>query len=242
MGGKYKGGQKAILKSRLRTAPCVGIEAPGEEKKRDRVLIDAEIDALWAACGKGEPDGSGGIGKPFGSFTKMLLLTGQRRAEVAEMRWSEIDKDKCLWTIPGGRTKNKLVHIVPLSTQAMAIIDSVTRIAGDFVFTTTGDSGLGGFSRAKERINKRMKAAKPWTFHDLRRTASTGMSSLGVQPHVVEAVINHISGSKAGVAGTYNRWAYLPEKTDALQLWADHLDRLVAGNPAKVIPIRSRRS
>jgi integrase len=242
MGGKYKGGQKAILKSRLRTAPCVGIEAPGEEKKRDRVLTDGEIKALWAACGKGDPEGSSGIGEPFGSFAKMLLLTGQRRAEVAGMRWSEIDKDKSVWTIPGERTKNKLVHVVPLSTQVVSIIDAVKPIAGDFVFTTTGDSALGGFSRAKERIDKKMKATKPWTFHDLRRTASTNMGDIGVQPHVIEAVLNHVSGHRVGVAGTYNRAAYSAEKADALQRWGDHVERLVTDKPAaKVIPIVSHR-
>jgi integrase len=238
MGGKYKGGKKAVLKSRLRTAPCIGIEAPGEEQKRDRVLTDGEIKALWNACEKGEPDG-GGIGDPFGSFTKMLLLTGQRRAEVAGMRWSEIDKDKGVWTIPAARTKNKLVHLVPLSTQAMAIIEAIKPIAGDFVFTTTGDSSIGGFSRAKERIDKKMKAAEAWTLHDLRRSAATGMGNIGVQPHIVEAVLNHISGHRSGVAGTYNRAAYAAEKADALQRWADHVDEFV--KPAEVIPIRRVR-
>jgi integrase len=235
MGGKYKGGRKAVLKSRLRTAPCVGIEAPGEEKKRDRVLTDAEIKALWAACDKGEPDG--GIGEPFGPFIKILLLTGQRRGEVAGMKWSEIDKG--IWSIPGARTKNKLPHVVPLSTQALSIIEAVKPIAGaGFVFTTTGDSGVGGFSRAKERIDKKMKSAESWTLHDLRRSCATGMANIGVQPHIVEAVLNHVSGHRAGVAGTYNRAAYAPEKTEALQRWADHVDELVTGKPAKVVPIR----
>ena len=243
MGGKYKGGKKAALKSRLRTAPCLGIEAPGEEKRRDRVLTGGEIKALWNACGEPSDDRSGGIGEPFGSFAKILLLTAQRRAEVAGMRWSEIDMDKSVWTIPGERTKNKLPHAVPLSAQASSIIEAVTRIdKSDFVFTTTGDSGLGGFSRAKERIDRKMKATKPWTFHDLRRTASTNIGDIGVQPHIVEAVLNHISGHRAGVAGTYNRAAYAAEKADALQRWADHVEWLVTGRPGgKVTPIGSNR-
>jgi integrase len=243
MGGKYKGGKKAVLKCRLRTAPCVGIEAPGEEKKRDRVLADAEIKALWAACDKGEPDGGGGIGEPFGSFIKILLLTGQRRAEVAGMKWSEIDKHKGVWSIPGERTKNKLPHVVPLSTQALSIVEAVKPIAGaGFVFTTTGDSSVGGFSRAKNRIDKKMRSAERWALHDLRRSCATGMANIGVQPHVVEAVLNHVSGHRAGVAGVYNRAAYTAEKADALQRWADHVEGLVTGKPAaEVIPIHGWR-
>ena len=238
MGGRYKGGHKAIMKSRLRTAPCVGIEPPGLETRRDRVLTGGEIRGLWAVCGSSE---AGGIGEPFASFVKLLLLTGQRRSEVAGMRWSEIETGKSLWTIPGERTKNKLVHVVPLSPQAMEIVKVVTRIdKSDHVFTTTGDSGVGGFSRAKERIDERMKAATPWTFHDLRRTTSTGMAEIGIAPHVIEAVLNHVSGAaKAGVAGTYNKWAYQTEKTQALQRWGDHISRIVTGEPrAKVIRIR----
>ena len=124
----------------------------------------------------------------------------------------------------------------------MSIIEAVRPFAGsDHVFTTTGDSGLGGFSRAKDRIDDRMKA-KPWTFHDLRRSCATGMADIGIAPHIVEAVLNHISGAKAGVAGIYNRAAYGPERADALQRWADHVERIVSGKAAaKVIPIRGQR-
>jgi integrase len=252
MGGRSKGGRKAVLKTRLRTTPCAGVEPPGREARRDRVLSDEEIKAVWAACGEAAPGGDGGIGEPFGPFVRVLLLTAQRRGEVAGMRWSEVNADK-RWEIPGARTKNKLVHLVPLSDQVLSIIKGVKRIEGsDFVFTTTGDSGLGGFSRAKERLDdavtrraekqrdQRTKPIKPapWTFHDLRRTASTGMGDIGVLPHVVEAVIGHISGHKAGVAGTYNRAQYLAEKATALQRWADHVEQLVSGKPATVLPIR----
>ena len=223
----------------VKASPCTGVVPPAKEKARDRRLTDDEIRALWAACGKGEPDG-GGIGEPFGSFVKLLLLTGQRRSEVAGMRWSELDLDKRLWMIPAERSKNKRAHAVPLARQAVAIIEGVKRIAkSDHVFTTTGDSGLGGFSRAKERLDQRMKPATAWTFHDLRRSAATGMADMGIPPHIVEAVLNHISGAKAGVAGIYNRAAYAAEKADALQRWADHVDGLVTtSKPAKVVPIR----
>jgi integrase len=125
----------------------------------------------------------------------------------------------------------------------MSIIEPIRSIVGsDFVFTTTGNSRVGGFSRAKERLDERMKLAEPWTFHDLRRTAATGMADVGILPHVIEAVLYHISGHRAGVAGVYNRAAYLAEKADALQRWADHVERLVTGKPAtKVIPMGNRR-
>jgi integrase len=242
----------------IKASPCAGVAPPAKETARDRRFTDDEIKTMWAACGKSEPDGGGGIGEPFGSFVRLLLLTGQRRSEVAGMRWSEIDAAKRMWTIPGERTKNKLVHLVPLPDQVLSIIGGVTRIAeSDFVFTTTGTSGLGGFSRAKSRLDERMtkpraeepadhevKPAKlkPWTFHDLRRTTATGMADIGIAPHIVEAVLNHVSGHRAGVAGIYNRAQYLPEKARAMQLWADHIDHLVSKKPgAKVIPIGSLR-
>jgi integrase len=226
----------------IKASPCAGVVPPAKEKARERRLTDGEIKALWSACDTGGQDGCGGIGEPFGSFVRLLLLTGQRRSEVAGMRRSEINERERLWVLPGERTKNGRPHVVPLSTQATSIIEAIRPIAGsDYVFTTTGDSGLGGFSRAKERLDQRMKPAKPWTFHDLRRTAATGMADVGIQPHIIEAVLNHVSGHRAGVAGIYNRAAYSAEKADALQRWADHVDRLVTGDAAaKVISIRSQ--
>jgi integrase len=227
----------------IQASPCAGVVPPAKEKARERRLTDGEIKALWSACGKGGQDGCGGIGEPFGSFVRLLLLTGQRRSEVAGMRRSELDERERLWTLPGERTKNGRPHVVPLSTQATSTIEAIRPIAGsDYVFTTTGDSGLGGFSRAKERLDQQMKPAKPWTFHDLRRTAATGMADIGIQPHIIEAVLNHVSGHRAGVAGIYNRAAYAAEKADALRRWADHVDRLVTADAAaaKVISIRSQ--
>ena len=213
--------------------PCTGVEPPGEEKARERVLSDVEIVSLWKA--------TDGIGEPFGPLVKLMLLTGQRKSEVSGMKWSEIDVD--VWTLPGERTKNARLHIVPLSAQASAIIKSVTPIAGsDFVFTTTGTTSVGGFSRAKERLDKGMKGVKPWKFHDLRRTCATGLQKLGVETPVIERALNHISGSFKGVTGVYQRHDFADEKRIALQRWADHIDALVSGKPAaKVIKLRARR-
>jgi integrase len=231
MGGKSKGGRKAILQSRLRTAPCLGVEAPGQEHSRDRVLTDVEIVSLWRACDE--------EGEPFGPFVKLLLLTGVRRGEAAGMRRSEIDLDKRLWGLPGSRTKNGKPHVVPLSDQAMAVVQSVTPIAGDYVFTVSGDAAVASSSALKERLDKRMRTPPgSWTLHDVRRTVATGMADIGVSPHIIEAVLNHAGGHKRGVAGTYNRSTYLPEKAEALQRWADHVEQLVSGKPTKVVPIR----
>jgi integrase len=159
------------------------------------------------------------------------------------MRWSEIDKSRRVWTLSSERTKNGRAHAVPLPTQAMSVVEGISPISGsDHAFTTTGDSALGGFSRAKERLDQRMSPSNPWTFHDLRRTCATGMADIGIQPHIIEAVLNHVSGHKAGVAGIYNRATYAEEKADALQRWADYVDRLVTGKPkAEVIPMGRRR-
>jgi integrase len=222
----------------VKASPCAGVVPPAKEKTRDRRLTDSEIKALWEACGE---RGDGGIGEPFGSFVRLLLLTGQRRSEVAGMRWSEIDKSRRVWTLSSERTKNGRAHAVPLPTQAMSIVAGISPISGsDHAFTTTGGSGLGGFSRAKERLDQRMNPSKPWTFHDLRRTCATGMADIGIQPYIIEAVLNHVSGHKAGVAGIYNRATYAEEKADALQRWADYVDRLVKP-AAEVIPMGNRR-
>jgi integrase len=232
MGGRSKGGRKADMRSRLRTTPCLGIEAPGTEKSRERFLTDAEIVTLWQACDE--------EGEPHGLLVKLLLLTGQRRGEVAGTRRDELDMDKRLWSLPGSRTKNGKPHVVPLSDQAMSIIKAVTPIGRDFVFTFSGEAPIGVFSDVKRRLDKRMKLATPWVMHDLRRTCATGMADVGIQPHIIEAVLNHSSGYRAGVAGVYNRSPYAAEKADALQRWADHVEQLVTGKPVRDVPIRSR--
>jgi len=167
---------------------------------------------------------------------RLLLLTGQRREEVGGMRSSEIDLDKAMWALPGERTKNGLPHLVPLSRQAVELITAQPRHKGrDFVFGE-GEGPFSGWSRSKKRLDRRC-GVEAWTLHDLRRSVSTAMNDeLGIAPHVVEAVINHVSGeAKRGVAGTYNRAQYLKERTLALQAWADHL---TAAPADKVVEFR----
>jgi integrase len=211
-------------------SPCIGIKPPSEEVSRDRVLTDDEIKQLWLA--------SDIVGDPFGAFVKTLLLTGQRRSEVAAMRWSEIKEG--LWTLPAERNKAGEVHVVPLPAQVNAILAGLNRIGTTYVFTTTGDAGISGFSRGKRRIDKRMRPAAEWRLHDLRRTCASGLQRLGVPIHVTEAVLGHRSGTLAGIARVYQRHDYLPEKTVALQRWADQVERLVGGKPAKVVQLHGR--
>jgi integrase len=159
---------------------------------------------------------------------KLLLLSGQRRAEVAGLRWSELSEDLATWDLPAARTKNGLPHQVFLSAPARAIIEAVPRIADqDLLFSSTGSTAVSGFSKAKARLDGSLGDVAEWRLHDLRRTCATRMADLGVAPHVVEACLNHVSGAKAGVAGVYNRAAYAPEKRAAWDLWADHVTALV---------------
>lgn len=226
----------------IQASPTDRVSPPVEVEKRERALSAAEIKEVWAAMSalevSDEPKQRGDI---FGRLFKLLLLTGQRREEVAAMRWDELHDLKSVgarWELPGQRTKNGLPHIVPLAHQAAAILRKTPRIGkSPFVFTTSGRCHVSGFSKAKLRLDAEIaksrkkrgirQAMPEFVVHDLRRTVSTQMhEGLRIQPHIVEAVLNHVSGHRAGVAGTYNRALYLDEKRDALAAWADWLEAL----------------
>jgi len=205
----------------LETSPCFGVKAPAPERSRDRVLSDLELRLVWKACDT--------IGWPFGPLTRLLILTAQRRDEVSEMTWSEVDLDAKVWTIPRERTKNDVAHEVPLSDATVEILRSLPIVIGKprYVFTTTGATPVGGFSRAKDRIDAAVSTmtvgAEPllrWTFHDLRRTAASGMARLGINLPVIEKVLNHTSGSFAGIVGVYQRHSFADEKRCALEKWS----------------------
>jgi len=197
--------------------PIVGLKAPTKEVSRDRVLDDGEISAVLRACRNDT--------YPFRQFAPMLLATGQRRGEMAHMRWSEIDLDNKIWVIPTERSKNGKPHVVPLSAYALTLLNEIPRFLDcDFVFTTTRRSPISGFSKALRRLWE-ATGATDWRLHDLRRTAASGMARASVPPHVVEKVLNHISGTISGVAAVYNRYAYDPEKRAALEDWGEWLSR-----------------
>ena len=199
--------------------------------KRDRVLADVELHYLLRALDHEK--------SLFGPLIRLLLLTGQRRGEVAGMLWSELQDfngDCPLWEIPGHRNKNKHAHLVPVSPTVCRLLSDLPHV-GDLVFTTTGDTPMSGFGKVKARLDARIDTLRnidslqpmaPWTLHDLRRTMVTVMNEkLGISPHVVEAVVNHMSGqAKAGVAGVYNRALYLKDRRQALRSWQDWIARL----------------
>lgn len=210
-------------------SPCAGVGPPSVERSRDRVLSDEELQLVWLAAGR--------IGWPFGSLIQLLLLTGQRREEVAAMRWSELGEGGRVWILPGTRTKNGQAHHIPLSHIAQDLLAAMPRLGtSDFVFTTTGTRPVSGHSNAKERLDRVIAdlaqeqaqardadaavVVHPWRLHDLRRTVASGMARAGVAPHVIEAVLNHRSGIVSGVAAIYNRHDYHNEKRDALEQWS----------------------
>jgi integrase len=220
----------------LEVSPCQGMKGPPSFKARDRWLTDNELRLVWQGCEE--------LGEPFGPLFQLLILTAQRRDEVACMARSELDLAAREWIIPAARAKNAKAHVVDLSPAAMAIIEGRPTYH-DLLFTTTGETAVSGFTRAKARLdaiiqtNREAVAVKlgmplplaplpAWRVHDLRRTAATGMARLGCQPFVVEAVLNHISGVRGGLVAVYQHYEHRPERKAALLAWSDHVEKLVA--------------
>ena len=174
------------------TNPVVGTNKATEEVSRDRVLTSDELSLIWRHAGEGD----------YGAIVRLLILTGQRREEVGGILWSEIDLKAAMWRIASERTKNARPHEVPLSQPALDILGARARVDGRaLVFGSRGP--FSGWSKAKAALDARMaaelgQAPTPWRLHDIRRTVATGLADLGVQPHVIEAVLNHVSGHKAG--------------------------------------------
>jgi integrase len=233
----------AIEKDRVAASPIARMKLPTREQARDRVLSDDELRWFWQASDE--------IGWPFGPLAKLLLLTAQRRDEVAGMEWREIDLVKRVWTIPRHKAKNDRVHEVQLSDAALDVLRSLPRVGDGLVFTTTGETPVSGFSKAKRRLDELMLEAKQaevgtrkgdaiagWTLHDLRRTAATGMAQMNFPPHVVDKVLNHVSGTIRGVAAVYNRFAYLDERRAALEAWGNYLAGQIQMTSSNVIKFR----
>lgn len=198
--------------------PVIGTNKQAETN-RERVLTDAELAKVWLATS----DNS------YGRIVRLLILTGQRREEVGGLRWKEIDTAKALIALPPDRTKNGRSHDVPLSQTALDALKAQPRIAGRDLVFGEGEGGYSGWSKSKKALDEKLgKGVSGWTLHDLRRTAATRMADIGIQPHVIEAVLNHVSGHKAGVAGIYNRASYATEKRAALDQWASHVATVVA--------------
>ena len=217
----------AVTEGLLDTNPVVGTAKLDEGGSREGTLTREELAELWVAL-DAEPN------PQFADIVRLLILTGQRREEVGSLRWSEVELDRGLIVLPPERTKNSRQHEVPLSRQALAILSRQPRRKGrDFIFGI-GEAGFSGWSDCKARLDqvllarRKAKAMPEWRLHDLRRSAATQMAELGIQPHIIEAVLNHVSGHKGGVAGVYNRATYAEPMREALQRWADWLDQITA--------------
>ncbi|MBY6015182.1 integrase arm-type DNA-binding domain-containing protein [Qipengyuania gaetbuli] len=217
--------------------PLTAMERPSPPDARKRVLTDSELADTYRATQD--------CRTPFGAFFRLLILTGQRRSEVAGMEWSELDRASAVWTIPAERAKNKAAHIVPLSAPALEELDRLAGVEGQekpnwpvsgFVLTTTGENAISGISKAKLVLDAAIEktrageALAAWRIHDLRRTLATGLQRLGVRFEVTEAVLNHVSGAKSGVAGVYQQHDWKEEKRSALEAWARHVASIA--NPA----------
>jgi integrase len=209
----------------IAASPCVGVKPPSKEVVRDRVLTDDELRRLWLA--------SDAVGGNAGAYTKLLILTGQRRSEIAHLRWSEVDGDAL--ALPAERMKGKQAHVVPLSLQAAAIIAAQPKV-DDFVLGSW--RWAGNSHHVKRALDAHMGKTPKWVVHDIRRSVASGMAKIGIAVPVIEKVLAHRSGTFRGIVGTYQRHSFLPEMAAALQKWGDHVERLVGGKPAKVVKLR----
>jgi integrase len=235
----------AIGEGLITSNPVTGTKRT-DEKSRDRVLDPAELRAIWNLL---EDD-------HFGAIMKLLALTGQRAAEIAGLRWSEIAASVDGATLlplsaiclPPARTKNHREHSIPLSKAAGEIIEAQPRRTTadgelrDLIFGF-GEGPFSGWGKSMAALNKRIaekagRALPHWTPHDLRRSFATHAGGLGIQPHIIEVILNHVSGFRAGVAGVYNRQAYDAEKRTALAIWADHLLAIVDSRASNVAPFK----
>ena len=202
-------------------SPCDEVEKPSPETERDRVLTDKELKLVWRAADQ--------TNTPFGSMVKLLILTGQRRGEVANMTWEEIDFEKRLWTLPRERVKNNRRHEVPLSPEAITVLKQVPRIGDRFVFTTDGKVAASDFGKKKRQLTALLPSNMPsFTLHDFRRSAASGMASLGISLPVIEKVLNHTSGSFSGIVSVYQHHNFAAEKRAALEAWGTHVAEIVA--------------
>jgi integrase len=223
----------ALSRDWIDASPVEGIAKPNEESERDRVLAMPELAAVWNAAGL--------MGYPFGLCTRLIMLTAQRRTQVGQMRWQDINLDAGTWTLRAEDTKSDRAHLVPLSEPALQILRNLPRL-GDYVFTTDGETPIGNYSKGKLRLDQFIVASgaalPPWRLHDLRRSAATHMVRLGVSMEIVGRVLSH---ARAGVtARVYALHEYEPEKRSALDRWAAELMRAVEGKQAgKVVPLRA---
>lgn len=216
----------AVEREIVTGSPAAGVNAPGKETERDRVLTDDELTRIWHAASS--------MGGVPGTFFRTLILTGQRRDEVATMRWADLDLEKRLWTLPRANTKGDRSHEVPLSPLAIEVLTTLPRL-GEYVFSTTrGDRPISGYSKMKARLAQ-LAGFNDWRIHDLRRSAATGMAQLGIPVSTISRILNHKEG---GVTKIYNRYGYQDEKRRALDTWGRKVESLVRPVADNVVPLQ----
>jgi integrase len=204
--------------------PLVGAFRPKTPKSRDRVLTDAELAVIWNQLGDDDD---------YGKVVKLLMLTGCRRGEIAGMRRSEFDLDKGTWTLPATRSKNAKPHTLPLTPLMLEIIESIPR-REPFNLLFGRKHGFTGWSIGKRALDERL-GLPAWVHHDIRRSVATGMNDIGIQPHIVEEILNHQSGHKRGVAGIYNKSPYANEVVSAMLRWSTHIAEITSGGSERKV-------
>jgi integrase len=227
----------AIEEMRIEHNPCARVRRPPPGRSRDRVLTDSELVALWKACD--------GLPAQHAGLVKLLILSGQRLRECGHLERSEISEDGATWTLPSRRTKNGCAHVVPLAPQARAVIEAMPRMSEKFVFAFRPDMAVENMSLLKRRIDALMPAGmEPWTLHDLRRTMASGLQRLGTRLEITETALNHRGGSRSGIVSVYQRYDYAAEVREALERWAAHVERLVAGTASlsNIVDFEARRT
>jgi integrase len=200
------------------------------ERPRDRLLSMDELAHIWRALPAGD----------FGDILRLLTLLGQRRDEIAQLDWKEVDLGRGAIALPASKMKNRRPHVVHLGPTALAILQARDRSERPLVFGT-GHGGFSGWSQSKARLDAKLVETGPWVpwvIHDLRRAVATHMNEIGVAPHIVEAVLGHVSGSRGGIAGVYNLAAYEADKRAAMLRWDEHLMAAIEGRDTNIFPFK----
>ena len=222
----------ALTMGMVEASPVVGAYTPPKNKPRERVLSDIELAAIWRAAGE----------DAFGKIIKLMILTACRREEIGGMAWGEFKADGTEWTLPVERSKNKRAHTLPVMPMMRSIIDTMPRLAGrDLLFGERSPNGFTSWDAHKTELDQRSGVAG-WELRDIRRSVATKMADLGIQPHIIEQILNHQSGHKAGPAGIYNRSSYEREVKAALALWEDHIRALIEGGERKVVNFQPQQT
>jgi integrase len=223
-----------IAQGLLDSNPVVGAAQLKLPPARDRVLDDAELSAIWRAC---EDD-------DFGKIVRLLIILGARRTEVGGLRWSELDLNRGVWVLPKERAKNGREHQLPLPALAQSILETVPRVMNrDCLFGQRSGGGFTLWAHAKAALDAGLgDQVRKWTLHDIRRSFATRLCDLGTPPHIVEQILNHQSGHRAGIVGVYNKSSYAPQVKAALALWTDHIRSITEGGERKIVPMPQRVS